>query len=50
MCIAKKIGLFSFPNFVYEIFLQAPVVQMAYNFIHWIARYPADRMCVRFSR
>ena len=28
----------------------APVVQRADNFIHWIVRYPADRMCARFSR
>ena len=26
------------------------VVQRADNFIHWIVRYPADKMCVRFSR
>ena len=29
---------------------QAPVVQRADNFIHWIVRYPADKMCARFSR
>ena len=28
---------------------QAPVVQRADNFIHWIGRYPADKMCARFS-
>ena len=25
-----------------------PVVQRADNFIHWIVRYPADKMCARF--
>ena len=26
-----------------------PIVQRADNFIHWIVRYPADKMCARFS-
>ena len=29
---------------------QAPDVQNADNFIHWIGRYLADEMCARFSR
>ena len=29
---------------------QAPVVQIAGNFMHGIGRYPADKLCARFSR
>ena len=29
---------------------QDPVVQRVDNFIHWIGRHPADKMCARFSR
>ena len=29
---------------------KAPVVERADNFVHWIVRYPADKMCARFSR
>ena len=29
--------------------IQAPVVQTADNFIHWIGRYAADKICARIS-